>query len=77
MVLHQCAEAESGVGSCIPCSTVVWFDMGFDCSSEGIKRFFHVVMVAVDVCKCGYLWDYLGLSEEIQGEFCWFKEVAP
>jgi hypothetical protein len=34
-------------------------------------------MVAVDVCKCGYLWDDLGLAEEIQGEFCWFKEVAP
>ena len=77
MVLHRWANAESGVGSQIPCLTVVWFDMGFNCSSKGSKRFFHVVVVAVEVCECGYLWDHLGLLEEIQGEFCWFEEVAP
>ncbi len=51
--------------------------MGFDCAPEGSDRFFHVVVVAVDVCECGYLLDYLGLLEEIQAEFCWFEEVAP
>ena len=52
VVLHQCAKAESGIRPCVPSLTVVRFDMGFDCASEGGKWIFHVVVVAVDVCVC-------------------------
>jgi hypothetical protein len=37
----------------------------FDCASERGKWLFHVVVVAADVCKYRYFWNYLGLAEEI------------
>ncbi len=65
VVLHQCAKAEPGIRSCVPSPAVFRFDVGFDCASERSKWLFHVVVVAVDVRKCGYFWCYLVLAEEI------------
>jgi hypothetical protein len=44
---------------------VVRFDVGFDCATKRGKWLLHVVVVAVDVGKCGYFWSYLGLAEKI------------
>ena len=77
MVFHRCAEAKSRIRSRVPGASVVRFNVGFDCASEGGKWFRHVVVMAMDVRKCRYFRGYLGLAEEIQGEFSWFEEMAP
>ncbi len=65
MVFHRRAEAETCIRSRVPGLAVVRFDVGFNFATKRGKWLLHVVMVAVDVDKCGYFWSYLGLAEEI------------
>ncbi len=73
VVFHRCAQVETRFRSGVPHAAVVSFDVCLDCASDWGERFPHVIVVAMDVGKCQYLWCCAGLTQKIQGEFCWFK----
>jgi len=58
-MFHRRAEAEACIRSRVPGSAVVRFDIGFDCATKRGKWLLRVVVVAVNVCECGYFWHYL------------------
>ena len=77
MVFHGRAQIDSGLRSGVPRAAVVGFDVSLDCTSDWGERLPHVVVLAVDVGKCRYLWCYARLAQKIQGEFCRFEKLAP
>ncbi len=56
VMLHCCPNVEAGVCMDVPGSSVLGFDVGHHCASQGWERAFHVVVLPMDMGIVEIFW---------------------
>ncbi len=62
MMLYRRSDVETGVRVNVPGSSVLGFDVGHYCPSQGWEWAFHVAMLPVDMGIRGHFWCNIALS---------------
>ncbi len=75
-MLHCRPNVQTIVGVYVSGWSVLGFDVGHYCASQGCKWAFHVIVLPVDMGICRHFWCNVALSKEVGGEFCFLHEMA-